>query len=218
MNNVNLVPLAILLITPVVMGHHTHAGVSSPDGTPKWWCEDPAEWGVHEYTSTHPVLSSSGYDLSDPLLAAPAPPIDGDTQSCSGGLLDFDGHPEYAVGGAVLQVETRAACDPQSGHHPAFGPIWVRDNIAGSTISFLIASDTASSVDTPPDLPSCGDGVFDEATVCVNVCTVTFRPGLDGAYTVLVASVLFSGGHVGTGSPAGAHAFRCGNNPTVVLC
>ena len=176
---------AALLAAPLAFAH-------SPAGTPKFHCEEPNEWLLHEYAGTSGRL-------------APQARHDGGTVGCSNGLLvRGDGHPEYAEGGAVLLSTSGAGvpsadpsvgagslyCYGEAGHHANF--ITVRlPRLASDPSIFIVGTDT---VDLTGTGEGCGDFEPDNEQWCIEVCSVTFSPGLDGAYQVMV--VVPGNGHV----------------------
>jgi hypothetical protein len=215
MNRIHLVSLvAVLLATPMVTAH-------DPAGTPKNYCEPQAEWLVHDYgapASGGLVLGNEDGNLAgdcDPGFTPPQPYVDvdpADPLASDAGYTgfnppaaDWDGHGEYALGGAWLLVETgngepsadpavgagTAWCFGAEGHHPSFGPFGVEDVILGSGVSFSVASDTQDLTGTGE---GCGDFENDESADGVGYLdSVTFPPGLDGAYVVHVQG---TAGHV----------------------
>lgn len=207
MSKLKLIGLGVVLAAaPLVSAH-----LDGTMGYPKPYCEVTDKW-VHDYG---PV--ASGRLLSDL--------TDGNVQDCDGDfdptnpfdwaeevaredldedgdvheLMDFDGHSEFARGGAWLLVISgdgtygSEACFGESGHHAYYGPIGVEDLVFGAGATFHVAADTVSIVPTPPGEPSCGDLQADEQTTCLSSCTVTFVPGIDGAYAVFVEGTV---GHV----------------------
>lgn len=185
----------LLLALPAAFAH------SSSPGLPKTYCEDSSEWNVHDYG-----VPAEGVLISNLR--------DGNTVGdCNADTVfpDYDGHLEWAVGGAWLLVQGgdgvssgTIACYGGEGHHPEFGPITVTDNAFASTIPFTVAADTVSFV--PPVGPDCGDFENDVAATCISTCFVTFAPGPDGAYQVFVGDVSspsVSGGHVETPGASG---------------
>jgi hypothetical protein len=185
---------ALLAIAPMGVAH-------DPVGTPKNYCEDPSEWDVHDYAPVSVrVFNFLGWDGN----------VVGD---CDGDGLgyDFDGHYEWASGGAMLLAESgdgvtggASACYVTTADHPVFGPFTVTDAVLGSGVSFLVGADTVNLV-PPTSGPDCGDGILDATSTCIGTCTVTFTPGLDGAYFVNVGSLAFPGtaGHVCTSGCGG---------------
>jgi hypothetical protein len=184
---------SLLLAAPLAYAH-------DPAGTPKNYCEDPSEWGVHDYappsTGRLIFLGQDGNIAGD---------CDGD-----GIVADFDGHLEFAFGGGWLTAaDVDPACNVETAHHPVFGPISVTDVVLGNTVVFRVASDTVNLVPpTDPAAPDCGDFVADNVTNCVGSCTVTFPPGLDGTYPIFVGFVhqdapgeaaVGTGGHIISG-------------------
>lgn len=179
----HLVSLGLVLAAAPLAGAHLDGTL----GYPKPYCES-TDVDVHDYG---PV--ASGEVLSDF--------ADGNLQDCDGDNLpaEFDGHSEYARGGAWILVESgdgsygALACFGEPGHHPAFGPFVVTDLVLGAGASFRVGADTVSALPAPPGQPLCGDLETDVEATCVGSCTVTFGPGLDGSYAVFVTGTV---GHV----------------------
>lgn len=96
---------------------------------------------------------------------------------------DFDGHKEFGyLAHALIAVESPVEyCWHETPHHPPYGPVSVIDVLLGAGASFTVYADRYSLWYDP-----CGDFMFDESTDCVGTCTVTFGPGIDGAYHVVV--------------------------------
>ena len=200
MNKTYVAALALLLLgAPLAFAH------APLSGTPKNYCEDPSEWNVHDYgppatglLAIRPPIISDGNILGD---------CNGD-----GVPADFDGHSEFALGGAWLMADSgdgstggSVACYGEVAHHPFFGQFWAFDDVFGAGIPFTVASDTLNEVD-PGTVPDCGDFTTDNHHTCFGMCIVTFPPGLDGAYIVYVGDVLTGApgtlGHIGTGAVA----------------
>jgi hypothetical protein len=191
-----LLAVTTLLALPFASAH-------DPAGTPKTYCEDPAEWEYHDYTAISGVGSISVRPSA----------VDSNLQDCNanGTFFDYDGHHEWAAGWARIAVQT-GPCSPELGHHPAFGRFVVEDNLAGRTVPYLVMADSVNLVPpTDPSAPDCGDGQInpcaggpcvggDPVTLCVGICTVTFPPGLDGSYIVVVFTDggPATGGHIRT--------------------
>jgi hypothetical protein len=183
-----LLPLALTaLLAPLAYAHE-------PKGTQKNYCEYFSDWAFHDYQTDFSafflVLGIDGNQAGD----------------CNGDGLpgDYDGHHEWAYGGAWLLVESGFGlpsvdpsvgagtlyCFREWGHHPYFGPIYVDDTAFGSGTAFRVAAD---NVDLTGLGEGCGDGFMDTWTDCVGSCAVTFLPGLDGSYHVHVSG---TAGHV----------------------
>jgi hypothetical protein len=145
---------------------------------------------------TNPGTPCYSVDVADP-LATEVGVCDFDPP-----VADWDGHDEFALGGAVLLVETGSGeADPTAGsgslycyggigHHPAFGPFTVTDVVLGAGATFTVTSDR---IDLLGLGDGCGDFKSDDSSDCVGTCAVTFGPGLDGAYVVYVQG---TSGHV----------------------
>ena len=130
--------------------------------------------------------------------------INGDGLLCE--AFDYDGHHEYAVGGAWLLADDgdlfnsgAYVCFGENAHHPRFGPFTVHDDILGFGAAFAVGADYYSNIfglavrDSDPwpgvqrqRWADCGDGEIDAWAECVGWCSVTFAPGIDGAYQVFV--------------------------------
>lgn len=184
MSKLFLIGLGAVLMAAPLAGAHLDGTM----GYPKPYCEI-LDLDVHDYG---PV--ATGRLLSDF--------TDGNLQDCDGDITtpaDYDQHSEYARGGAWLLVTTgdgtygSLACFGELGHHAAYGPFEVIDLVLGTGASIRVAADTMSIVPAPPGEPACGDLQADEAAECVGSCSVTFPPGIDGAYAVFVAGTV---GHV----------------------
>lgn len=166
----------LLLAAPFGAGHPDLPGLPDPH------CESTApEWSDHDYG---PVANGVV------ILTF----IDGNVEDCGGdgGPGDYDGHSEYARGGAwILACEEGCgglgggdgafACFGEHAHHDQYGPFTVDDFASGPTVPFYVAID-----DIGPVILPCGDGLLDHATLCVGTCVVTFGPGYDGSYHVFV--------------------------------
>jgi hypothetical protein len=202
----------LILLVAMAFAAAPFAVAHEPTGTPKNYCEDPAEWNVHDYAPPadgHLIFlgqdgnivedcDESGSNVSvfyciDPLLTpeacAACPDPDDPPEICEIVLpaADFDGHIEFAFGGAWLSVTTVPECNSEVGHHPQFGPITVEDAVFGATVAFWVASDFNNSIPpTDPNEPNCGDFESDNGSECIGSCTVTFPAGLDGTYQVYV--------------------------------
>jgi hypothetical protein len=188
-----ILSLALALLAAPFTGAHSEGGGRN-------YCEDPSEWQSHDYGyGTGGLIVSNGADGNI------AGDCDGD-----GVPADFDGHIEFAYGGAYLSAGDSPSCNSERAHHPRFGPFSVSDLVNGETVSFFVAADFINAVPpTDPAAPNCGDLQMDKATLCVGTCTVTFPEGLDGMYVVFVGSLdgsVTTSGHVATpeGSPGGA--------------
>lgn len=201
-----LLLLATAMIVPLALAH-------APVGTLKNYCEDPnTDWPVHDYAGTSGVQS----------LSVRPPVYDGNTADCNGNTIpfDYDFHHEWGAGWARLDVVSgdgvtsgTIACYGSYGHHPMFGPFWVEDIVFGPNVHYFVMADSFSI--TNNGVPDCGDG---QITPCPGdperpngggVCIgndgfaeffggwgmVTFPPGIDGAYYVVVVDAA-AGGHI----------------------
>jgi hypothetical protein len=225
---------------PLVMAH-------DPAGTPKNYCEvGSAEWSVHDYAPVASGVliygnedgnlggdcdnSGLGFEPGTPCVGFedPADPLTFFVGLCDSQLdlpaADWDGHNEFAFGGAWLLVNSgdgtyNAAgsgtiyCFGAEGHHSEFGPVSVVDAVLGAGATFTVAADsvdTVGSVD-PSQASGCGDFESDNSVDCVGTCTwteITFPAGLDGAYVVYVQGTM---GHVdgNGGEPSVGTASSC---------
>jgi hypothetical protein len=222
MNKTYLIAIAAaLMVAPLALAH-------DPAGTYKTYCEPAGEWDTHEYAPPATGVLLQGYEdgnLDDcdgggndvivvvngpcppgyeEFLHIPGPPVD--VRICIKRTADFDGHAEYARGGAWILVETGAGvpssdpnvgagteyCYGDEGHHTAFGSVQVIDvSTLANTAEFTVASDT---IDLTGVGEGCGDFESDNGSTFVGgsascsggSCTVTFGAGLDGSYQVYV--------------------------------
>lgn len=173
-----LLAAAVLATSPMAFGHVN----GGPYGTPKPYCEN-----ITMDTNSHDYTALGGTAKFYPL----AGPFDGNVNDCDfdGMPLDFDGHSDFAVGGAfLLATDTppvgngATACYGESPHHPMFPNVWVFDHLIPFGIMFIVAADSDLILGN-----FCGDGVADIDTgYCFDHCQPTFPAGLDGAYYVFV--------------------------------
>ena len=210
--------VAALLAAPLALAHDPTHRLATPDGTKKLYCEPTGEWSVHDYG---PV--ANGVTLGQPedgntedCFPDPWDIIVVSGRACPPGytvlfrlatrtvcrqlpVADFDGHKEFATGGAWLLACDAAcgssgtgagaeACWGEQAHHG--WDVTVLDNAIGAGASFTIGAD---DVDVTGLNDPCGDLQVDVSIECVGSCTPYFPPGLDGAYQVFV---LGSQGHV----------------------
>src|SRR5687767_997415 len=180
--------MATVVVAPMAFASHTY-----PVGSLRNWCESDLDDLYHEYGP------STGFAIS--------PGIDGNVQGdCDGDpntVADYDGHVEFAFGGAWLTAAASPGCnDGDSVDHAAFPTVWVGDhvlNLAEAPVSFSVYADTLNNVPpVDPAEPNCGDFESDYGADCTNECAVPFPPGLDGTYQVYVTG---TSGSVGTGNP-----------------
>ena len=139
------------------------------------WCENPDNWGVHLYGPGGGLVLALGFDGSIP--------------PCPYGDTTWDGHYEYAFGGAWLQAAASVCTDAYPDHTPG-SLISVSDvvlDLTFSDISFSVYADTLNNNPLPED-PNCGDWESDYGVDCVNFCAPGFPPGLDGTYQVYVSA------------------------------
>ena len=218
MNKTAILVCVALLATPLAYAH-----VGSPGayirGPPKPYCETTPDWHVHDYGPPATGTAIGGladgnlddcdrdFNPNDPWCVAEEvarEDLNGDGQVCE--KADYDGHMEWAWGGAYLLAEHgdeatfgSYVCYGEDGHHPYYGPFWVVDVVLGSGASFEVAADTVNLVGPDPVTGiDCGDFQSDAGSNCVGTCSVTFPPGRDGAYYVFVTG---TAGHVCTIPP-----------------
>lgn len=228
-------PLLALLALPLAVAHDDLLG----PGTPDLSCQTPAEWRVHDYAPPAQADTLAAVDdgnieecgttfgfttgaqecreLEDRYNLGPGDAV-WELVCNTDRPLDFDGDFEFAVGGALLSVESgdgatsgSLVCYGALGHHPAGGPVRVQDNLV-NPVAFSVGAD-ASLLPPPPGMPDCGDGTIvpcpgfgcnpdDHLHSCPiqnnGVCNVPFGPGADGAYYVFVGRMARPavGGHV----------------------
>lgn len=103
----------------------------------------------------------------------------------------YDGHRDYALGGAMLTAALSPGCnDGDVVDHSPFPYVQVSDDILGMlslSTPFTVATDTVNNLPPlDPGAPNCGDGEVDFSAHCLDACWVGFPPGLDGTYHVIV--------------------------------
>ena len=182
--NLPLLMAALLLAAPLSLTPATHAHEGGI-GLPKTQCEDTKEVGVHEYGAP-----SMGFLI---FLAR-----DGAVPPCPYGDATWDGHLEFAFGGAWLQAAASVCTEAYADHAPG-APITVTDTVLsqfGSNVAFSVYTDTLNN-DLFQNEPNCGDFESDYGVDCVNQCAPGFPPGLDGTYQVYVSGTT---GHIDAGS------------------
>lgn len=211
---------AALLAAPLTLAHQ-------PAGTPKNYCEPLAEWSTHEYGPPASGVLVAGFidgnlagDCDPGLSVTPivSPSVRDPLESEVGAdvnppLADYDGHSEFAFGGAFLLAESgTGAYDPagsgslycfgEAAHHSQFPLITVTDVALGSALSVMVGVDNGPGATFPlgavtvqpqnptsPDASgdaSCGDGLVDLWDTCFGSCSPWFPPGMDGAYYVFI--------------------------------
>ena len=210
--------LAALLIalaaSPAAFAHN-------PAGTPKNYCEPLDDWFVHDYaplaTGTFVFLPTDGnvggdcnpgfsVGVGGTIVCVSVSPSLIYVNWCEANspVSDWDGHTEWAQGGAnllVLSGSGSPSADPSvgagtlycwaaNGHHANFATVTVTDALLGSGATFTVTADT---VDLTGTGEGCGDNLSDGGQECVGTCTVTFPAGLDGSYQVFVTGTL---GHI----------------------
>jgi hypothetical protein len=185
MNGKLLIALSLALAAaPFAIAH-------DPAGTPDFTCQTPAEWLVHDYAGANgrTVADISDNNLDEcgttyGLFIAGAPEcyeletrFNAQDPASPLHLLwvllcatdrpaDYDGDLEFALGGALLAVESGAtptgagsqACLGTEGHHNSH--VWVEDVVYGTNVAFTVGAD-ASLVPPPPETGEldCGDNV-----------------------------------------------------------
>jgi hypothetical protein len=195
---------SFLAVAPFAFAH-------GPAGTPKNFCEPPAEWSLHEYgpLATGRLVygnedgnmggDCSGATVVDPGTPCagfgdPADPLSVYAGSCGSEIdppaADWDEHNEFAFGGAWILVSsgdgTRGGtiyCFGAEGHHEPHGPFAVDDLVWGVGASFTVTSTGNAPGDGCGDFQAAFSHTF-QGDSCP--CHVTFPPGPDGAYLVYV--------------------------------
>ena len=174
---------APLLYLALALAATSLSSAHAPVGTPKTYCEPFSEWGTHDVLP--PVNGIAG-----------APSRDGNPEDCDGNgtLRDFDGHAEHAVSAALILVDSGQGlpsphgdvgagtlhCFGAEGHHMPYGPF----DGEYSTEHFHVGVDT---LDLTGLGQGCGDHLLDQSEMHLGCpCTVTYPPGLDGAYHLVV--------------------------------
>lgn len=207
-------PLLALAVLPLASGHYDGRA-----GMPKEYCETGygyGDWESHDYDN-----AESGSVLG--------PPVDGNVDDCDrdGIYGDFDGHYEYAMGGAWIATNSASTfyCWNGYGDHPEAPTIWVHDQVlstSGADIPFHVAADRLNNLPAV-DPVTCGDFESDYGVDCVNSCAIAFPPGLDGTYQVYVTG---TSGHVyatplggsgGGGGPLEGSKSPCPQTPRYCL-
>ena len=206
---------AALMAAPLAFAH-------DPAGTPKNYCEPQSEWNVHDYGAPASGVLLQGYEDGNlggdcdnsgwgvPSVSLVECPnvvvgVSGVVYVCWDlGAADYDGHAEYARGGAWLLAcnsgcgdyvpgDGALVCFGDAAHHGSF--VEVDDAALGAGAKFYVAADhndTAAQAAGLPEDP-CGDFESDAGQECVGSCLVAFGPGKDGSYQVYVEG---SVGHV----------------------
>ena len=173
-NAILLTLLSTLLVTST-SGHEAGAGA------PKTECEPLGSSNIHEYGPP-----GTGFVI---LLG-----LDASIPPCPYGDTTWDGHLEWAFGGAWLQASASACTDAYPDHAPG-ALIAVQDAVLtglGSEVAFSVYADTLNN-DLVQSEPNCGDFESDYGVDCVNQCAPGFPPGLDGTYQVYVSG---TSGHI----------------------
>jgi hypothetical protein len=206
----------MLLLVPFALAH-------DPWGTPKYYCESPAEWNVHEYGAPATGRLLQGFEdgnldncnrtiaLGTPCVGVdPNDPINSffvDLCGFDSPALEYDGHAEYARGGAWLLVDSgdgssggTLLCYGEAGHHPAHPLVQVADLAWPSNVHFTVAVDLLAFGFDP-----CGDFETDWSKHCIDACAVESPPGLDGAYQVFVGHTEVSPPGVEVNLPTQGH-------------
>ena len=171
----------LLVVTTVLLPHPTLAHEPNMGGAPKDECETGFATVMHEYGPP-----STGFLI---FLG-----MDGSVPPCPYGDGTWDGHPEFAFGGAFIQAAASACTEAYADHAPG-GTIGVYDaglSSIGADVAFGVYSDTLNNNPIQEE-PNCGDFESDYGVDCVNSCDPAFPPGLDGSYQVYVSGTT---GHV----------------------
>ena len=215
--------VAALVAAPLALAHN-------PAGTPKNYCEGSSEWFTHDYgpvasgrllygnedgnlggdcVTGHYVNGPSATPCADSdwSFSVEEDPVPATYVCVNPPVADWDGHNEFAFGGAWLLVTSGPgvpSADPSvgagtlycfgaAGHHANFATVTVTDLVLGAGVNFRVASDTSDLTGTGE---GCGDFQSDNGQDCTGSCPVTFEAGLDGAYVVFVQ--VGTAGHVET--------------------
>lgn len=170
---------AALLAAPLTLAHPNGLGL------PKTQCETDDDARVHDYGEP-----STGFTVWMN--------SDGSLPPCPYGDGLWDGHWDFAMGGAILLASEPGAsyCYGGYAHHTPHSVIWVQDavltDLLASDVGFAVYSDALNNLPLAEE-PNCGDGETDFGVDCVNSCAPGFPPGLDGAYHVYVSGTT---GHI----------------------
>jgi hypothetical protein len=196
---------AALMAAPLAIAH------DPVKGTPKNYCEPQSEWFQHDYatgTGLFILLNEDGNLLGDcdgVVTADPGTPCAGADPAdpvntffvglCDSDInppvADYDGHREFALGGAwILAGASAEDCFGDAAHHTEFGSFTVDDTVLGAGATADVAADT---VDATGQLGTCGDFESDVSESFIGGGTVSIPAGLDGSYQVYVTGSL---GHV----------------------
>lgn len=165
-----------LLATPLSLAH-------APAGTPKNYCEPISEWFIHDYggpVSGNVVTGhrdgntfgdcSGVIDLTPCVEVGASPPFTTSAGPCDPAFGDFDGHKEFAYGGALLHAETgdgvsggSLACHGEVAHHEVIPTVVVEDAVVGhaGAIFFVVTADYSRPGFEPADGPDCGDNLVE---------------------------------------------------------
>jgi hypothetical protein len=165
------------VVLPFALAHDDQGGPGTPDFT----CQTPAEWQVHDYGSGPALLGVSDNNLEEcgttyGLFIAGTPECRNlEEEGLDGTLLytllcqtdrpaDYDGDLEFALGGALLAVESgdgatsgSIVCLGTLGHHG--NTVYVDDQVFGSNVAFTVGADASIPGTVPPGEPDCGDNV-----------------------------------------------------------
>jgi hypothetical protein len=166
----------ILLATPLSLAH-------DPAGTPKNYCEPETEWNIHDYggpVSGNAITGSrdgnvagdcsGATDLNLCASLGPSPPFTASAGFCDGPLADFDGHKDFAYGGAFLHADSgdgvssgSVACHGAEGHHETYPTVVVEDVVLGddSLLFFVVTADYSRAGFEPAEGPDCGDNLVE---------------------------------------------------------
>lgn len=216
-NALRILILACALLAPPLTLAHV------PWGTPDTSCEPVANWTRHDYAipGGGVLMPFDGSALVSDCDGDPSVPIASCLDVCESpecragvtlggnrifcaGLEATDGHNEFAWGGAVLAASSPGSddCWGEPMHHDQLPFIRVTDAVLtahGKPVPYMVGVDGLDNTPLATTWTGCGDGEIDLWTDCFDACSVTFPPGLDGAYHVHVAEGTM--GHVWTTPP-----------------
>jgi len=164
-------------------------GLAHEDGTagiPKNYCETGFEPQAHDYGD--PALGFVIFLGQDGNLQ-------GECDSDPNTVADYDGHIEFAHGGAWLTAAASPGCnDGDLVDHSPNPTVYAVDDVLtprGVPVTFSVYADTLNNIPpVDPAEPNCGDFESDFGADCTDSCAIGFPPGLDGTYQVYV-----NGGH-----------------------
>ena len=195
LNKIFLALLVLALLAPAGLAH-------TPPG-PKNFCESPPDWSTHDYWTQGGV--------GRVILG----PYDGNGTSCSHTSIvpEYDGHLEFAIGGAYLAADNGGvyasgpwagaswgsqACFGEDADHTPMTTIYITDLVTGGSVGMDITSDYARDAvpaDTDPTTGAqtiCGDHLVEpcDPTDPTAVDQVTCNSH-DGDLTVMTSTTLW---------------------------